>query len=43
MYLGLSFFVWIYIISCLLVIIGTYIFFKLDNSVEHTLYGAFDE
>ena len=43
MYLGLSFFLWVYIISCLLVIIGTYIAFKFDDTVEHTLYGAVDE
>ena len=43
MYLEFSFFLWVYIISCLLVIAGTYIAFKLDDTVEHTLYGAFDE
>ena len=43
MYLEFDFFLWVYIISCLLVIIGTYIAFKLDDTVEHTLYGAFDE
>ena len=43
MYLGFSFFLLVYIISCLLVIIGTYIAFKFDDTVEHTLYGAFDE
>lgn len=42
MYLGFSFFLWIYIISCLAVIIGTYIAFKTDDTIEHTLYNFFD-
>lgn len=43
MYLGFSFFLSVYIISCILVIIATYISFKLDDTVDHTLYGLFDE